>query len=134
MVVANNKIDSDKNTRQTLANFMAMRIWRCNTGCITQWSTSVASCKATRFRHWASACVVLPRRPPWSSISNETKKTLTKHNLYLAFSWYTDAKKRNNFKTRHGPSTHVLGTTIPDPNPNATIQVEVLSYILSYQM
>jgi hypothetical protein len=39
----------------------------------------------------------------------------------------------NNFETGHGPSTHVLGATTPEPNPNATTQVEELSYILSYQ-
>ncbi len=41
-------------------------------------------------------------------------------------------KKLSNLKTRQGPSTHVLGTTSPDPNPCATIQVEELSYILNY--
>ncbi len=40
-----------------------------------------ASLEATRRRHRASACVVLPRRPPWSSILNKTHKTLTKHNF-----------------------------------------------------
>ena len=40
-----------------------------------------ASLKATGRRHWASACVVLPRRPPWLTISNKTHKTLTKHNF-----------------------------------------------------
>ena len=38
-----------------------------------------------------------------------------------------------NLIPRNGPSTHVLSTATPDPNPNATIQVEELSYILSYQ-
>jgi hypothetical protein len=87
MVVANNKIDGDKKTRQMLAISMTMRIWCCNVGRIAQWSASVASCKATRCCHQASACAVLPRQPPWSTISNETKKTLTKHNFFLAFSW-----------------------------------------------
>ncbi len=32
----------------------------------------------------ASACIALPRRPPWSTISNKTHKTLTKHNFQLA--------------------------------------------------
>ncbi len=36
-------------------------------------------------------------------------------------------------KAHHRPSTHILGTTAPDPNPNATIQVEDGSCILSYQ-
>jgi hypothetical protein len=74
MVVANNKINGDKNTRQTLAILLAMRIQRYNAGRIAQWIASVALYKATRCRHWASARTVLPRRPPWSMISNETKK------------------------------------------------------------
>ena len=99
---------------------------------ITRWSASVASCEATRCRHWASARAVLPRRPPWSMISNE--KTLTKHSFYLVFSWQTDAKKLSNIETRQGPSTHVLSATSSDPNPYATSQqVEDISYILSYQ-
>jgi hypothetical protein len=44
MIVANNKIDGNKNTCQTLAILMAMRIWLCNVGHIAQWSTSMASC------------------------------------------------------------------------------------------
>jgi hypothetical protein len=40
-----------------------------------------ASLEATGRRHRAGACVVLPRRPPWSMISNKTHKTLTKHNF-----------------------------------------------------
>ena len=40
-----------------------------------------ASLEATGRRHRASACVVLPRRPPWLTILNKTLKTLTKHNL-----------------------------------------------------
>jgi hypothetical protein len=74
MVVANNKIDGEKYTRQALAILMAMRIRRCDAGRIAQWSASVASCKATRCRHWAIARAVLPRRPPWSMILNKTKK------------------------------------------------------------
>jgi hypothetical protein len=41
---------------------------------ITQWCASVASYEATRCRHWASARAVLPGRPPWLTISNETQK------------------------------------------------------------
>jgi hypothetical protein len=36
-----------------------------------------ASLKATGRRHRASVCVVLPRRPPWSTILNKTLETLT---------------------------------------------------------
>jgi hypothetical protein len=74
MVVVNIKINGDKNTRQTLAILMAMRIGRCDAGCIAQWSASVASCKATRCCHRASALAVLPWRLPWLKILNETKK------------------------------------------------------------
>jgi hypothetical protein len=34
----------------------------------------LASCKATRCCHRASARAVLPQRPPWLTILNETKK------------------------------------------------------------
>jgi hypothetical protein len=71
MVVANNEIDGDKNTHQMLAISMAMQIRRCNAGRITQWSASVASCKATRCHHQVSACAVLPWQPPWLAILNE---------------------------------------------------------------
>jgi hypothetical protein len=40
-----------------------------------------ASLEATGRCHRASACVVLPRRPPWLMILNKTHKTLTKHNF-----------------------------------------------------
>ncbi len=65
-----------KNTCQTLAILKAMHIRWCNAGCIVRWSASVASCEATRCRHWASAHAVLPRRSPWSTISKRnTNKT-----------------------------------------------------------
>ncbi len=107
------KLTATKNTRQMLANSMAMQIRRCNAGRIAQWSASMASCEATRYCHWVSVNAILPRRPPWLTILNETKKTLTKHNFYLAFSRETNAKKLNNFVTGHRPSTHVLGTITP---------------------
>ncbi len=69
------KLTATKNTRQTLAISMAMRIRRFDAGCIAQWSTSVASCKATRCRHWASAHTVSSRQLPWLTILNETKNT-----------------------------------------------------------
>jgi hypothetical protein len=74
MVVANNKLTATKNTLQTLAILMAMWMWQCDAGHIAQWSASMASCKATKCRHWANAPAVSPRRLPWSTISNETKK------------------------------------------------------------
>jgi hypothetical protein len=75
MVVANNKIDGDKNTCETLAILMAMRIQQCNLGRIAQWSASVASCKATRCHHQASAHAILPQQLPWLMILNETQYT-----------------------------------------------------------
>jgi hypothetical protein len=83
MVVANNKSTITKNTRQMLANLIAMQIRQCDMGRITQWSASVASCEATRCRHRASAHAVLPWQTPWSTILE--KITPTKHNFYLAF-------------------------------------------------
>jgi hypothetical protein len=59
---------------QTLAILMAMGIRWCDAEHIARCSASVASCKATRCCHRASAHTVLPRRPPWSTFSNKTKK------------------------------------------------------------
>ncbi len=129
------KLTAAKNTRQTLPILMAMRIRRCNAGCIAQWSASVASWEAIRCCHRASAHAVLLRQPPWPpwlTISNEKKNT-NKTQLLPSFLTIDQRKKLNNFKIRQGPSTQVLGATTPDPNPNATIQVEEISYILSYQ-
>ena len=42
---------------------------------IAQWIVSVASCEATRCRHWACACAVLARRTPWSSPSPSCENT-----------------------------------------------------------
>ncbi len=42
---------------------------------IARWSASLASCKATRCRHWASAHAVLPGQTLWLMILNEIKKT-----------------------------------------------------------
>ncbi len=85
-----------KNTRQMLAILMAMRIQRCNARHITQWSTSVAPCEATRCRHWVSAHAVLPRRPPWSTISNGTKNT-NKKQLLPSFLMVDQRKKAEQF-------------------------------------
>ncbi len=90
------KSTATNNTRQTLAILMAMRIRWCNARRIVQWSTSVASCKATRFGHWASACTVLPRRPPWLTIWNETKNTNTTQ-LSLSFLTVDRRKKAKQF-------------------------------------
>jgi hypothetical protein len=76
MVVARIKLTATKNTCQTLAILIAMRVWQCDAGRIARWSASVASCEATRCRHQASACAVSPQRPPWLMILKEnTNKT-----------------------------------------------------------
>jgi hypothetical protein len=98
---------------------------------IAQLSASVASWEATRCRHQASAHAVLPQQPPWLKILNV--KNTNKTQLLPSFHMVDRRKKSINLKTHQGPSTHVLSATSPDPNPYATSQVEVISYILSYQ-
>jgi len=77
MVVANNELTATQNADKSLAISIAMAMQRYDARRITQWSTSRASLEATGCRHQASACAVLPWRPPWSTISNKTHKTLT---------------------------------------------------------
>jgi len=84
MIVAKNEIDETKNAGKSTTISMAMGMQRYDAGRIARWSTSRASLEATGCRHWASACAVSPQRPPWSTNSNKTHKTLTKHNFYLA--------------------------------------------------
>ncbi len=81
MVVGNKESTATKNADESLAILMAMAMQRYDARCIARWSTSRASLEATGYRHWASACVVSPQRPPWSTISNKTHKTLTKPNF-----------------------------------------------------
>jgi hypothetical protein len=112
-----------KNTRQMLAISKVMHIWWCNAGCIAQWRASVASCKATRCRHWASAHAVLPRRTPWSTILKRKKKK-TKTQLLSSFLTVDQCKKVSIFKTQ-GPSTNVAtATSSPNCNHYATSQPE----------
>ncbi len=75
MVVGNNESAITKNAGKLMAILIAMAMQRYNAGCITQWSTSGASLEATGCRHWSSACAVLPRWPPLSTILVE----ITKH-------------------------------------------------------
>jgi hypothetical protein len=82
MVVADNEIDETKKCRQEINdNFdshsdAAIRRWaHCPMKHIQ------ALLEATGCRHRASACVVLPRRPPWSTNLLKQHKTLTKHNF-----------------------------------------------------
>jgi hypothetical protein len=88
-----------------LAISIAMRMQRYNAGRIARWSTSRASLEATGCRHWSSACAVLPRRPPWWTNSNETHKTLTKHNFLLATTVHFD---RGLFMRILGPEMYPL--------------------------
>jgi len=81
--VGDNEIGDDKNGGESLAILiaMAMAMQRYDPKRITQESTSRASLEATGCLHWASACAVLPRRPPWSTNLLKQHKTLTKHNF-----------------------------------------------------
>jgi len=81
MVVANNEIDETQNAGKLTTISMAMAMQRYDVGHIAQWITSRASLEATGCRHRVSACAVSPRRPPWSTNSNKTHKTLTKDNF-----------------------------------------------------
>jgi hypothetical protein len=74
MVMHDNRINDYKKCRQIDTDLSAMPPGQYGTMRIAQWSASVASCKATRCRHQASACAKLPLWPPWSTILNETKK------------------------------------------------------------
>jgi hypothetical protein len=71
--------------------------------------------------------------PAAAMVDDIEKKTLIKHNFYLAFARYTRTKKLSNIKTRRGPSTYVLVATSPDSIACVINQVETISYILSYQ-
>jgi len=64
MVVANNEIDETKNAGKSTTILMAMAMQRYDAEHIARWSTSRASLEANGCRHRASACAVLPRRPP----------------------------------------------------------------------
>jgi len=66
MVVGDNESTATKNAGKSMAISIAMAMQRYNAGRIARWSTSGASLKATRCRHWSSACAVSPRRPPSS--------------------------------------------------------------------
>ena len=90
MVVGSNKSMTTKNADKLQAILIAMRMRQYNAGGITQWSAFVASWEATRCCRQASGCATLPWRPPCSFTLNETHKTLTKHNFYLATTVHFD--------------------------------------------
>jgi hypothetical protein len=81
MVVANNKIIDNKKCRQIDDNFDGHGDAVVRREAHRPMELIQASLEATERRHWASACVVSPRRPPWSTISNKTHETLTNHNF-----------------------------------------------------
>ena len=81
MVVGNKESMATKNAGKSMAISIALGMQWYNTGRIDQWSTSRASLEATGCRHQSSACVASPWWPPWSKKSNQTHKTLTKHNF-----------------------------------------------------
>ncbi len=59
-----------KNVTYSTAIAMTMPTGQYGVRHIAQWSVSVASCKAPKRRHRASARAVLARRTPWSSSSS----------------------------------------------------------------
>jgi hypothetical protein len=79
--VGDNDIGDDKNAGKSTTISMAMAMQQYNTGRIAQLSTSRASLEANGCRHRVSARIASPWRLPWSTISNKTHKTLTKHNF-----------------------------------------------------
>ena len=81
MSVGDNESTATKHAGESMAISIAMVMQRYDARRIARWSTSSASLEATGCLHRASACAVSPRRPPWSTISNKTHKTLTKHNF-----------------------------------------------------
>jgi hypothetical protein len=74
-------IDDNKKCRQIAGNFdgHGNAAVRREAHCLMEHIQ--ASLEATGHHHQASACVISPRQPPWSSILNKTHKTLTKHNF-----------------------------------------------------
>jgi hypothetical protein len=77
MVVANNKIDDNKKCRKIDDNFDGHGDAAVRRKAHRPMEHNQALLEATGRHHQANACVVLPRRPPWSTISNKTHETLT---------------------------------------------------------
>ena len=81
MVVGNNESTATKNAGKSMAILIPLAMQLYNAGRIARWITSRASLEATGCRHWASACAVLPQRPPWSKNLKKTHKKLTKQSF-----------------------------------------------------
>jgi len=78
MVVGDSKSTATKNAGELMAISIAMAMQWYDAGRIAQWITSGASLEATGCSHRASACALLPRRPPWLTNSLKQHKTLKK--------------------------------------------------------
>jgi hypothetical protein len=74
MVVANNEIDGDKKYTSNAGNFDGHADTAVQCGAICLMERIRGFMQSHICHHWASAHAVLPRRPPWSMILNETKK------------------------------------------------------------
>ncbi len=74
MAMGDNRIDNYKNAGKLTRISIPMLPGQYGAMRIALWSKSVASCEATRCRHWASARAVLPRKLPWLTILNKTQK------------------------------------------------------------
>ncbi len=90
------KIKDANKCRKNTGNLIAMGMQRCNVGHIAQWSTSRASLEATGCRHWASACAILSRRPPWLLILNLIQNTNKTH-LFVSNYCTLFVSKPSNF-------------------------------------
>jgi hypothetical protein len=101
MVVGNNESMTTKNVGKSLAILIAMQTRRYDAGHIAQWSTSRASLEATGSHHRASACAVLPRRPPWST-------NLLKQHKASNYGTFRALVISENFIPQNGPSTQLI--------------------------
>ncbi len=81
MLVGNKRIGNNKKCRRFAGDFDCRADVAVQCEAHRPMKHIQASLEATGCRHRASACAVLPRRPPWSRISNKTHKTLIKHNF-----------------------------------------------------
>ena len=121
MVVANNKIDGDKKYTSNAGNFdghadtVVQCKAHCPMECIRGFMQSHQMPPAGECPHRVALAATMFYDFEWN------KKTLTKHNFYLAFLKQTDAKKLNNFGTRNGTSTHVIDATSCVQMRNTTI-------------
>jgi hypothetical protein len=74
MVIGDNGLTITKKSGKLMTILIAMPPGQYGAMRIARWSASMASYKVTKCRHCASAHAVLPCRPPWLMILNETQK------------------------------------------------------------